>query len=151
MEINLYNRQKEVIGTVVFDDEDKELVMKYPWSMTKAGYAYSPRSKKDNGCWYMHRLIMDAPEGFVVNHINHNKLDNRKENLEIVSHKVNIRKMKKQSGIAWDKTRNKWRVHITTDYKTRFVGRFNTYEEALNARKQAEKDDWNELCTSARP
>lgn len=140
--INLYNRKKEIIGTVVFDDDDYELVSIYPWSMTKAGYAYSPKCNKNTGFWYMHRLITNATSGLVVNHINHNKLDNRKENLEQCEHRENIRKMKKHSGVYWDKSRGKWAATITKDYKKIFLGRFDNITDATKAREVAEIKEW---------
>jgi hypothetical protein len=139
MEIKLYNRKKEIIGIVLIDDEDWDLVKDYPWSMSKGGYVYSPKCKKATGQWYMHRLITNAKHEFVVNHINHNTLDNRKANLEQVTHQENIRKMKKQGGVFWDKSRNKWVAQIMHNYKSYHLGRFKTYDEALQARKQAEE------------
>ena len=76
-----------------------------------------------------------------VDHINHNKLDNRKSNLRICTHQQNCMNVSDNvKGIHYDKSRNKWMAHI----KGKNLGRFNTKEEAIEARKQAEMDYFGE-------
>jgi hypothetical protein len=130
---------------ILYDDQDKELVEKYKWHVHKTGYAYSAQCYRDTGIWYMHRLIMGNPEGLVINHINHIKSDNRRENLEIVTHQENIRKMEKQAGVSWDENRGKWIAQITHNGKNNFLGRYDDYTEALNVRKEAEKRMWDDV------
>ena len=84
----------------------------------------------------------------VVDHINHNKLDNRKENLRICEHQENTynkglcsTNTSGVTGVTWDKLRNKWIAHI----KGKNLGRFNTKEEAIKVRKQAEIEYFGEF------
>jgi hypothetical protein len=71
------------------DDEDFELLSWYSWSRHSAGYAVAyDRAARDKVL--MHRLIADAAPGQVVDHRNHNKLDNRKHNLSVATQSENM-------------------------------------------------------------
>ncbi len=60
------------------------------WTYHAQGYAYRwDRSTKPHKCLLMHRIIMDTPKGMDTDHINRNKLDNRKSNLRIVTRSAN--------------------------------------------------------------
>ena len=64
----------------------------------------------------MHRFIMNAEKGSVIDHINCDKLDNRKSNLRIVSNSQNaqnsIKKTDGYIGVSFDKISNDWRCCI---------------------------------------
>ncbi|MMZ67947.1 hypothetical protein D1872_305870 [compost metagenome] len=79
----------------IIDDEDFEKVSAYKWCYSSTiGYAVS--RKVVNGKRQpvlMHRLILDAPPGLVTDHINHDKLDNRKANLRLCTRHENNRNM----------------------------------------------------------
>ena len=72
---------------ILIDKEDAEKISKYRWRVDQAtGYIYSDFIGKKI---YLHRFIMNIhtdTSGRVVDHINRNKKDNRKENLRIVTH-----------------------------------------------------------------
>lgn len=79
---------------VLVDNEDFDLVSKYKWYEAKAirkGKYYTSYAvgkdgtTKERKTISMHRLIMGFPDGLVIDHINHNGLDNRKENLRVVT------------------------------------------------------------------
>lgn len=74
---------------VFVDDEDFPLISRYRWSRAagcSTSYARAMINKKGV---MMHRLIMNPPEGMVVDHINGKGLDNRRSNLRVVSHSDN--------------------------------------------------------------
>lgn len=71
----------------------------------------------------------------VIDHINNNKLDNRVENLQIITHRENCHKRPTKStskyiGVHYAKNRNKWRACITIDGKKISLGSFINEEDA---------------------
>lgn len=86
---------------------------------------------------YMHGAI---PEGAKIDHANRCRHDNRLSNLRLASHADNIRNCKVRTdntsgvkGVHFDKSRGKWAVGIGN----RKLGRFETFEAAIQARRQA--------------
>ena len=78
----------------------------------------------------------------VINHINHDRQDNRPENLEIVSNRENtnrkhLRSSSKYTGVSWQKSANKWRVMIRFNGKQRYLGLFTDEIEASKAYQKA--------------
>jgi hypothetical protein len=79
-----------------------------------------------------------------IDHINGDKLDNNWDNLRPVDNLTNARNQKENShntsgatGVRWEA--GKWRVRIKTNNKLRHIGRFVSFDEAVTARKAAEK------------
>ncbi len=106
------------------DDEDYEYLMQWKWHYS-AGYA--ERKEYQNGRQRpvkMHRVIMNAPEGVLVDHIDGNPLNNQKSNLRFSTHSTNAMNMKKHrgmspyKGVAFD--RGYFRVQIWKDNKKVF-------------------------------
>lgn len=84
-----------------------------------------------------------------IDHINRNRSDNRIANLRDVSHKQNMQNAGKYShntsghpGVHWYKQRSKWQAHIRHNQKLIHLGYFSILEEAIAARKAAEKLYW---------
>lgn len=145
-EVVLYNKQCEEIARALIDLEDINKVKQYKWSLKDNGYVLC-KSKKIR----LHRLIMDCPDNMVVDHINHNPLDNRKDNLRICTQHQNSMNRCKLSnnssgvtGVYWNKRSNKWASTITHNDRRIFLGSFNTKEEAIRARKNAEIEYFGE-------
>jgi hypothetical protein len=77
---------------VLIDEEDfHKIVAPYPWCL-RAGYV--TRCNSERRCLFLHREIIGCPEGLVVDHINHDPLDNRRVNLRCVTHTENLRNRK---------------------------------------------------------
>lgn len=137
---------KEIILTkgfvAIVDDEDFEFLNEFKWTYN-IGYACTHKKGQKNYI-YMHRLIMNAKKGFVVDHINHNSIDNRKENLRVCTHKDNIRNSKstknstsKYLGVSWANRERRWRSVITVDSKQKYLGVYKTEEAASLAYNEA--------------
>ena len=101
----------------------------------------------------MHRVIMDAPKGMDVDHINGNGLDNRKENLRICTRSQNLHNSKKPStntsgykGVIWNKQCRKWQAKIHTSGKTRHLGLFVGILDAARAYDEAAVTDHREFA-----
>ena len=68
-----------------------------------------------------------------IDHINGNRLDNRVENLRIVSHQQNMCNQTKAKGYSWHKNEKKWQAKITVNGKNIYLGYFKTETEARQA------------------
>lgn len=145
-EIVLYNKDCEEVARTLIDLDDIDKVKDYKWSLLSNGYvAY--KSKKIR----LHRFITDCPDNMVVDHINHNPLDNRKCNLRICTQQENMMNQSINSkntsgitGVVWNKQKNRWMAQIMCNKKNINLGLFNTKEEAIEARKQAELEYFGE-------
>ena len=105
------------------------------WTLHSEGYAYRwDRSSKPNKCLLMHRVIMDTPKGMDTDHINGNKLDNRRHNLRIVSRSANSLN-RKTMGIEESRHWSGYIVRIIADGTRVYVGRFKNKEEAMHISK----------------
>jgi hypothetical protein len=80
----------------------------------------------------MHRLIMNTPKELVVDHINHNKRDNREANLRNCTRQENQRncrsllsdKHSKYKGVFWNHYNQKWEVQIVISRRNKYLGLF---------------------------
>ena len=91
-------------GYFLFDNEDLDVISHCTWCLDKAKGYVTTVLKGTNNSLFVHRAIMKKYynlNGFVVDHINHNKLDNRKINLRICSQKENIRNSSPHSNTGY--------------------------------------------------
>lgn len=136
----------------IVDDENFKYLNQWKWHFTH-GYAtrnkYIRETQKGKRV-SMHRLVNKTPEGLDTDHINRNKLDNRKVNLRTVTRQKNMRNTglvitntSGHKGVYKDKQLNKWRAYIKVDAKQIYLGSYTKIEDAVTARKQAEiKYNW---------
>ena len=138
----------------IVDPEDYERLSKYKWYAIKSSstfYAarcvWDPLNKKKQTI-KMHREILNPPHPLVVDHINHNGLDNRKSNLRPSTRTQNnmnrlcIKRKgspSKYKGVMWHKHTKKWNVQICYNGKRRTIGYFNDEIEATKAYDEAAK------------
>lgn len=112
--------------SVIVDDDDYEKYNHLRWHLSDTGYAV----RRVNGeTTRLHRLIMECPEDLVVDHLNGDRLDCRKNNMRVCSQKENSKNRHCTKGYCYDKSKMKWMVR----YKNKFWGRYSTEEEAKNA------------------
>lgn len=125
------------------DDEDFEELNQYIWHYSN-GYAkrseYADGRGSERTIFIMHRVIMNTPEGMLVDHINHDTLDNRKVNLRNCTkgdNQQNVNHHKDSTsgykGVAWDSSRGRWVARIMGNGKSIFLGRFTSPEDAARA------------------
>lgn len=143
-EIILYKNNVEIERSVI-DIEDVERVSTIKWRLSKERYAIA--TSKDNTCIFLHNFILNRNPNKVetVDHINRCRLDNRKENLGVVSFTENAINKGKQSnntsgyvGIYYSQDRHKYEAHIKLNGKKINLGRFIDIDDAVVARKNAE-------------
>lgn len=133
-----------------FDLEDYDLIKDYSWSMDKAGYVIGSPSKNRKQI-HLHVLIMNPDSKQDVDHINHNPSDNRKANLRNVTRSQNqmnvgLSRNNKSgvTGVHFDSTNEKWVAQIGIDRKRKNLGKFDNFDDAVKARKEAEKKYFGE-------
>lgn len=132
----------------LFDKEDRELLKKARWFLDVEGY---PVGKADGINARYHRHLMKHPK-MIVDHINRNRLDNRKANLRLCTIAENVR----NAGINKNNTsgytgvyklsKNKWRAAIGVDGKSIHLGHFDNIEDAVKARRDAELKYFKEFA-----
>ena len=160
--------------TVLIDEEDWNEVNQYTWTLTGKGAHIYARTNVpcSSGEYYidskgtkrkrykkllMHRMIVDCPPDEVVDHINHNTLDNRKSNLQVGPHKMNsenrvIRKHNKLGrGVYYLKKGKNMINEHSKPYRAMFnnkgksicLGFYKTNEEAKIAWDRKACQEWN--------
>lgn len=122
---------------IIVDDLDRHLLTEHKWFINGGGYVVA---KIQGRMTYLHRLIMVSARE--VDHVNRNKLDNRRLNLRDCDRATNVRNTKIRSdntsghrGIGWNKEKLKWRAETTINGQYRFIGYFVNLNDAINARK----------------
>ena len=121
-------------GSTIVDDEDYcRFSHKKLW-VNHDGYVMT---WEDNTNKLLHRIINCTPKGVVTDHINGNRLDNRRSNLKSVSNLENqTNRYRNQnnrsgcSGVWFDPKRRKWKVMTCLLGKQMYMGYYKTYEEA---------------------
>lgn len=108
-----------------------------------------PRIKKR--VW-LHRLILAAPKGVTVDHINGDPLDNRRCNLRLCSTQQNSWNQKARDGtsslkgVHYDRRRKKWKTEIKMGGKRHHIGRFDSEIEAAQAYEQMSRKLYGEFA-----
>lgn len=135
---------------VLFDIEDYDLIKNILWKLDESGYArgYDVVSKK---YIRMHKIITNTNKDTIVDHINMNKLDNRKENFRFATHSQNRINSPVRSnnttgiqGVTFEN--NKWRSRITVNNKSIHLGVFDDFNDAVITRLKAEKKYYKEFA-----
>lgn len=126
-----------------FDTEDYEKLKAYRWRFIAGrsnSYAGAEIYGGETKRVLMHRIVTNCPEGMVVDHINGNGLDNRKENLRVVTRSQNGKNRKSNKnntsgykGVTYDRRSDSYKASIMSDRKNVYLGTFNTAEEAAKA------------------
>lgn len=147
-----YNNDYEIKGeytigytidgdTFLIDTEDLKRIKEHNWHKQIAGNRQGYIIGHGTS---LHRFIMNCPKGYMVDHINHDKTDNRKSNLRIVTPAQNNYNHSLQRNNTTGVTgvyqiNGKWTAKIQVNYKQINIGTFLTKEEAVEARKAAEE------------
>lgn len=148
--INLPDKQVALV-----DEEDAKLLEGHSWFLLKRPgdkniYA---RAKIKGKPVLMHRLILEAPKGSIIDHINGNGLDNRKSNLRFCSMRDNSRNRKIHignksgfKGVLWKVRNKKWQARICVNYKDISLGLFLDKEDAARAYNAAARKYFGEFA-----
>lgn len=124
---------------VIVDDEDAPLILRHKLSINSSGYCHI--RAMDGKTISLHRLVFGHLDpGFVIDHINRNRLDNRKSNLRKATKSQNGQNSKRKHGdgfLGVRKLKHGYQFYIASNNITYFVGKYNTDLEAAIARDSA--------------
>jgi len=142
----------------LIDADDYEAVSRYSWSIKSGGYPATSVGKF-RSAWGHTRLVPlhvflmgHAPAGMEWDHINRDKLDNRRANLRLVQPEINRRnigptRLNKSGRRGVQRQRHMWRVRIYVDGRRIEVGSYSTLDEAFTARDAAERAHWGAVMS----
>ncbi len=129
----MYDKEGNEIGFTLIDLEDFDKVKDYKIGIATGGYA---RISIDGNKMLLHNYLVDYD---MVDHINRNKLDNRKSNLRLTDKSKNAENIDRGLYVGITKVPSgNYQASITVNYKSIYLGTFNTKDEALFARYNAE-------------
>lgn len=131
------------------DYNNYDFLNQWKWTFEKR-YAVRKVNKK---AVYMHRLVVEANDGFEVDHINGDPLDNRKTNLRLCTHAQNCKNTKIQTnntsgykGVSFNKDKKKWKAYINIDRVQKFLGYHADIANAACAYNKAAKEYFGEFA-----
>lgn len=142
-------------AVAVVDDDDYEHLSQHVWRLHKDGYAYRQQwggrqsdGKRQMLNFMMHRVIMKTPQGMDTDHINRDRLDNRRVNLRAVDRSQNNyntglwrNNTSGIKGVSWNSRTKSWRAYIGGGSANRIeLGHFKSLSDAAAARKAAEAE-----------
>lgn len=140
------------------DSEDHEYLSQFKWRLIRHGYAARSQwipENKISTIIYMHREILETPPGMDTEHINMNKLDNRKDNLRVGSRSQNMANIQARKGclsqykgVSYLKRVGKWVAYIRKDYKQIHLGYFEKEKDAARAYDDKAKELFGEFAST---
>lgn len=145
-QIPLRNRQGMPIAWALVDSSDFDRIADRPWCLDAAGYAH--RRSRNAPTEYLHRMVLGldrwSVDGREVDHINRNKLDNRRANLRIVERRENGQNLPSHPnstsrfrGVYWYPQKQRWRARVQVGGRDVFCRTFRTEIDAAIAAEQA--------------
>jgi hypothetical protein len=140
-------------ATIDIEDVDRVAILKWnaTWNNKTHSYVAVRRGHK------MSRLIMNAPRGMMVDHVNHDTLDNRKANLRICTATENARNTRVRQGnkssifkgVCWNERLAKWQAYIKLATRHLYLGSFAIEIDAARAYNAAAGKYFGEFaCTN---
>jgi hypothetical protein len=142
------------MADILVDPEDEWLLRDFSVYFHK-GDKYVRIYSKETGKRYLHRVITGATKGMDVDHINGDRLDNRRSNLRVCSRSENMKNARKRSrcsskykGVTWVKSKKRWRAQITmVECKgSKHIGYFKSEIDAARAYNEAAKEYFGEFA-----
>lgn len=133
----------------IVDVGDYEWLSQWKWYAKNnsdwRAYRHGPRDENyKQETIQMSRVIMNAQKGDIIDHVNHDGLDNRRHNLRKATHAENMRNKRKLrvghsafKGVTWHVRSQKWVAYITKDKRCIHLGMFTSEQDAAQAYRDA--------------
>lgn len=139
------------------DDDDYEKVNQHKWYARKNGKNDAYYALRWDNCSNkhvrMHRALMEVTSELIVDHVNHNTLDNRKSNLRICNKTENCRNQRLRlqntsgyKGVSYHKNHKKYEAKIKYNGKRLFLGYYETAKEAAISYNEKAKELFKEFA-----
>lgn len=148
--VKMSNSDKEML----VDSDIWEHIRRFCWYENPNGYAETnmPIGQRKSKRVMLHVMVFsDCPAGLFRDHINGNRLDNRRVNIRYVTiqqnnhnHGKSKRNTSGHPGVRWESDRGKWFARIKVNNQTINLGRYSSLEDAVRAREEAEKKYFGE-------
>lgn len=144
--LELHRRDGSVSGYAVIDEVDAERLGQRRWFLTKKGYA--ARALRRGKTCLLHREVLGISDwdGLQGDHIDRDKLNNRRSNLRVLTNAENEQNVpsyrgssSKYRGVSWDRQYGNWAARVGLKGKVYRLGRFSSEEEAAAVARLARK------------
>lgn len=147
--IILYNNANQEKARTIIDSKNINKIRDYKWYLRPDGYVAT--NNYDGKYAYLHNIVI-GENILYSDHIDRDRLNNTEGNLRYADGSENgankgIRKnnISGKVGVHWSKQNNKWCAMIGYNHKHINIGYFDYFEDAVNARIEAEKEYFKEF------
>jgi len=142
------NKNGDIVKYALVDDDKWHMLAKHSWRLDAESYFLATINKKPVK---MHRLLMNAPDGVIVDHKNSIPYDNRLQNLRLASDSANAHNKKKKEGasskyIGVSPSGNRWAAKISKGKERHNIGSYQTEKEAARAYNEKAKELYKEFA-----
>jgi hypothetical protein len=125
----------------IIDSEDLDRVLQFWWGIYwPEGYNDWHIMRRSPNHIYLWRFLLEPPDNMEIDHINHDRLDNRKQNLRLATKSQNHMNRRKRNGttseykgVYWSKHVKKWRAYGSLNQIRTYLGYFNSELDAAKA------------------
>lgn len=138
-EIILYSGENTPAHVCLIDVQDVEQVSEHKWHLAQRRSKQYAETINNGKAIFLHTFLLGRRQGYEIDHINANGLDNRRENIRFVTQHQNVLNARTnpksgRMGVSWRESRKRWVAKIIINGVTR-QKLFKTFAEAVTCRQ----------------